>query len=171
MMPFLSFLMSPLLSAAGLINQAILNIFGFTNVGVHAGSWAALFQSWIGNVSAGSFFAFFQSAAMGGYATAIMDEIVALGYASVAVHTANLALGFMGFEAGVIGGSFAAFIHSCIGNVAAGSPFAVLQSAGAGGYGMAIVSNVFGLTGLGMTVVGAVGMVGGLVSWLDGFLW
>ncbi|RTE74595.1 hypothetical protein BHE90_010963 [Fusarium euwallaceae] len=72
------------------------------------------------------------------------------------VHTANLALGFMGFEAGVIGGSFAAFIHSCIGNVAAGSPFAVLQSAGAGGYGMAIVSNVFGLTGLGMTVVGAV---------------
>ncbi|EEU46605.1 uncharacterized protein NECHADRAFT_79369 [Fusarium vanettenii 77-13-4] len=63
------------------------------------------------------------------------------------VQTANLALGFMGFEAGVSGGlrlflsqncSFAALIHSGIGNVAAGSPFAILQSAGAGGYGMAI---------------------------------
>ncbi|KAJ4229911.1 hypothetical protein NW759_003277 [Fusarium solani] len=96
------------------------------------------------------------------------------------VQTASLALGFMGFESGVIGGlqlllsrncSFAALIHSCIGNVAAGSPLAILQSAGAGGYGMAIVRDVFGLTGLGMTVVGAVGMVGALVSWLGSFLW
>ncbi|RSL54155.1 hypothetical protein CEP54_010024 [Fusarium duplospermum] len=76
--------MSPFLPAAGFINQAVLNIFGFTNVGVHAGSWAALVQSWIGNVSAGRIFAFFQSAAMGGYATAVMNKIVALGYASLA---------------------------------------------------------------------------------------
>ncbi|KAI8677238.1 hypothetical protein NCS56_00613400 [Fusarium sp. Ph1] len=85
--------------------------------------------------------------------------------------TANLALGFMGFEAGIIGGSFAALVHSCIGNVAAGSPFAILQSAGAGGHGMTTVSNVFGLAGLGMTVVGAVGMVGGFASRLGSLLW
>lgn len=37
MLPFLSFLASPFLSAAGLFNQAVLNIFGFTSAGVHAG--------------------------------------------------------------------------------------------------------------------------------------
>ncbi|KAI8720984.1 hypothetical protein NCS52_00544700 [Fusarium sp. LHS14.1] len=95
------------------------------------------------------------------------------------VQTANLALSFMGFESGVSGGlqlllsqncSLAALIHSRIGNVAAGSPFAILQSAGADGYGIATVSDIFGLAGLGMTVVGVVGMVGGFVSWLSSFL-
>ncbi|KAL2693808.1 hypothetical protein Neosp_000374 [[Neocosmospora] mangrovei] len=80
MLPFLAFLASPILSAAGLINQAILSVFGFTS----AGSFAAWIQSLIGNVSAGSFFAFFQSAAMGGYATAILNNIVAFGYVSLA---------------------------------------------------------------------------------------
>ncbi|KAL8937761.1 MAG: hypothetical protein Q9216_004267 [Gyalolechia sp. 2 TL-2023] len=50
------------------------------------------------------------------------------------------ALGAAGFGAqGVVGGSAAAAHQAAIGNVAARSTFAVLQSAGTGGYGVGIV--------------------------------
>ncbi|KAK0636470.1 hypothetical protein B0T17DRAFT_519208 [Bombardia bombarda] len=52
-------------------------------------------------------------------------------------------LGLAGFGAnGVIGGSIAAGIQAMIGNVAAGSAFATLTSAGMGGYGAATVAAV-----------------------------
>jgi hypothetical protein len=50
-------------------------------------------------------------------------------------------------------GSTAAAIHASIGNVGAGSVFSILQSAGAGGAGTAIVNGVVG----GSTAVIAVG--------------
>ena len=59
-------------------------------------------------------------------------------------------------------GSIAAGIQSTIGSVGAGSWFAALQSAGAGGYGVAIVNGV-------VQGVGAVGMgVNALTSALAG---
>ena len=67
-----------------------------------------------------------------------------------------LALTVMGFgTAGIVGGSVAAATQSAIGNVVAGSAFAVIQSAGATGTLMA------GATG-GLTV-GAAGAVAGAV--------
>ncbi|KAI0338974.1 hypothetical protein BDW22DRAFT_1348114 [Trametopsis cervina] len=49
-------------------------------------------------------------------------------------------LGMVGFGAsGPIAGTLAAFIQSCIGNVAAGSLFAILQSAAMGGAGTVLV--------------------------------
>ncbi|KAL8989842.1 MAG: hypothetical protein Q9169_008269, partial [Polycauliona sp. 2 TL-2023] len=66
------------------------------------------------------------------------------------------AFGVLGFGAGIIKGSIAATLQSAIGNVAAGSGFAVLQSAAAGGPGLQIVHGVvrtaFGL-GLGTSAV------------------
>lgn len=56
-------------------------------------------------------------------------------------------------------GSIAAGVHSTIGNVAAGSLFATLQSAGMGGYGVAVVN----------TVAQAVGGVGSIVAAADFF--
>ncbi|KAF2193606.1 hypothetical protein K469DRAFT_532952, partial [Zopfia rhizophila CBS 207.26] len=53
--------------AASLINPA-LGVAGFSVVGPTAGSAAAAWQSSIGLVQAGSFFAWCQSAAMGGAA-------------------------------------------------------------------------------------------------------
>ncbi|KAI1097311.1 hypothetical protein F4804DRAFT_327962 [Jackrogersella minutella] len=50
------------------------------------------------------------------------------------------ALGVIGFGANVMPGSIAAGAQAGIGNVAAGSLFATLQSAGAHGYGAAIVN-------------------------------
>ncbi|KAK4145936.1 uncharacterized protein C8A04DRAFT_26093 [Dichotomopilus funicola] len=52
-------------------------------------------------------------------------------------------------EGGVIGQSIASWIHSMIGNVSAGSLFALLQSAGAGGAG---VNGA--VTGIGITLTG-----------------
>ncbi|KAB5517294.1 hypothetical protein GE09DRAFT_568390 [Coniochaeta sp. 2T2.1] len=52
------------------------------------------------------------------------------------------ALWLLGFgPGGVVAGSWAASIHSTIGIVAAGSKFAIMQSAGAGGAGLAIVNS------------------------------
>lgn len=49
---------------------------GFTTDGVAAGSFAAAFQAWIGNVSAGSFFAWSQSfGATGGFVKTILAGI------------------------------------------------------------------------------------------------
>ncbi|KAI4596567.1 hypothetical protein KJ359_005323 [Pestalotiopsis sp. 9143b] len=53
------------------------------------------------------------------------------------------ALSAVGFTpAGIAAGSIAAGVHSTIGNVAAGSLFATLQSAGMGGYGVGVVNTV-----------------------------
>ncbi|KAI0168393.1 hypothetical protein BJ166DRAFT_611324 [Pestalotiopsis sp. NC0098] len=48
---------------------------------------------------------------------------------------------------GIAAGSIAAYIHSLIGVVAAWSPFAILQSAGMGGYGVFIVKFVASAVG------------------------
>ncbi|GJC90556.1 hypothetical protein ColLi_13394 [Colletotrichum liriopes] len=64
-----------------------------------------------------------------------------------------------GFGAeGVIAGSAAAGVHSAIGNVAAHSVFAVLQSAGAGGYGVGAVQSGFQLAGSATAVSGALSL-------------
>ncbi|GAW14487.1 hypothetical protein ANO14919_038900 [Xylariales sp. No.14919] len=60
---------------------------------------------------------------------------------AVPMAVAAPALGLVGFGAnGVVAGSAAAGIQGGIGSVAAGSAFATLQSAAAGGYGVAAVS-------------------------------
>ncbi|TPX17941.1 uncharacterized protein E0L32_012004 [Thyridium curvatum] len=61
-------------------------------------------------------------------------------------------------EGGVAAGSFAAGAQSLIGNVVGGSAFAVLQSAGAGGSGLATLQAVAG------AVAGAVTAVGGATA-------
>lgn len=61
--------------------------------------------------------------------------------------------------------SAASAIHASIGNVAAGSIFATLQSAAAGGYGVGV------LAGAAQTAGGAVagaGSVGGVLTYLKG---
>ncbi|KAM3065737.1 hypothetical protein ACMFMG_010037 [Clarireedia jacksonii] len=65
----------------------ILGILGFTVYGPAIGSIAALIQSLIGNVASGSLFAFFQSAAMGGYGAAVLAKlsVIAAGTMAVAV--------------------------------------------------------------------------------------
>ena len=67
--------------------------------------------------------------------------------AGVGIVAAPLVLGAVGFGAGgVVSGSIAAGVHSMIGNVAPGSLFASLQSAGAAGLGLAgrTVAGLFG---------------------------
>lgn len=51
-------------------------------------------------------------------------------------------------------GSLAAGVQSSIGNVAAGSTFATLQSAGTGGAGLAAVNGVVQAAGVLMTAAG-----------------
>lgn len=53
-------------------------------------------------------------------------------------------------------------MQASLGNVGAGSTFAILQSAGMGGYGVAVVN---GFTHVASLVAGAAGAVG---SWLTG---
>ncbi|ETI19288.1 hypothetical protein G647_09120 [Cladophialophora carrionii CBS 160.54] len=70
-------------------------------------------------------------------------------------------LSAVGFAAGgVQAGTLAATIHGSIGNVVAGSGFAIAQSAGAGGAGLAVVNGAAQVCG-GVITAG----VGG-VAWL-----
>ncbi|KAJ0419474.1 hypothetical protein BJY00DRAFT_164539 [Aspergillus carlsbadensis] len=70
-------------------------------------------------------------------------------------------LAIAGFGAGgVQAGSIAAAVQGTIGNVAAGSAFATLQSAGAAGAGAAVVNGVV----QGAALVGTIGNVG--VGWV-----
>ncbi|KAI4170754.1 MAG: hypothetical protein LQ343_004716 [Gyalolechia ehrenbergii] len=72
-------------------------------------------------------------------------------------------LGSVGFGAqGVVRGSAAAAHHAEIGNVVARSFFAVLQSAGAGGYGVAVVN---GVVQVGAALMGMGSVIG---RWLRG---
>jgi hypothetical protein len=57
-------------------------------------------------------------------------------------------------------GTIAAGIHSTIGNVVAGSVFATLQSAGAGGTGLAVVNGAIQVGGAVLTATG------GVTAWL-----
>lgn len=59
-----------------------------------------------------------------------------------------------------ITGSIAATVHASIGNVAAGSVFATLQSAGAAGPGATVVNGVV----QGAAVVGTIGNLG--IGWV-----
>ncbi|KAF5660531.1 hypothetical protein FCIRC_12126 [Fusarium circinatum] len=75
-------------------------------------------------------------------------------------------LGALGFSAGgIAAGSAAAGIQSGIGSVVAGSPFSILQSAGAGGAGLAVVNGVVQASG---AVVGASGFAAKLMGQDDG---
>ncbi|RDW57433.1 uncharacterized protein DSM5745_11517 [Aspergillus mulundensis] len=65
----------------------------------------------------------------------------------------TLPLSAIGFTAGgVQAGSLAAGAHSVLGNVVAGSLFAVLQSAGAGGAGLAVLNGAAQVGGLAVGV-------------------
>ncbi|KAH7116865.1 hypothetical protein B0J11DRAFT_537742 [Dendryphion nanum] len=69
-------------------------------------------------------------------------------------------LGVLGWQAGVASGSIAAGVQAGLGNAVAGSPFAVLQSAGAGGAGLAVVNGIVGgATFAGMGALTAVEVV------------
>ncbi|KAF4448807.1 hypothetical protein F53441_7856 [Fusarium austroafricanum] len=83
------------------------------------------------------------------------------GFAMLAVPAivATPILGALGFGAtGIAAGSAAAGIQSGVGSVVAPSLFATLQSAGAGGYGVAAVHGVVQATG---AAVAALGWFGG----------
>ncbi|KAH7023699.1 hypothetical protein EDB80DRAFT_49372 [Ilyonectria destructans] len=74
-----------------------------------------------------------QAAAVGVGAAALVSPAI----------VASPVLGILGFGAnGIVGGSIAAGAQSGIGSVVAPSLFATLQSAGAGGYGVAAVHGV-----------------------------
>ncbi|ODN90789.1 hypothetical protein L198_06106 [Cryptococcus wingfieldii CBS 7118] len=62
--------------AAGPIVGGGLGLFGFGAAGVTAGSLAASIQAGIGNVAAGSLFAFLQSAGAGGVALPVLTGVV-----------------------------------------------------------------------------------------------
>ncbi|KAI9901104.1 hypothetical protein N3K66_002921 [Trichothecium roseum] len=77
-----------LLAVPGVITvpvTGILGLVGFTGQGVLAGSTAAAIQSGIGNVVAGSVFAFGQSFAAGGQALAALNGIVQVGGAATSI--------------------------------------------------------------------------------------
>ncbi|KAG6094542.1 hypothetical protein E4U31_006235 [Claviceps sp. LM219 group G6] len=73
-------------------------------------------------------------------------------------------LGLLGFGSlGPAAGTLAALIQSLIGNVTAGSLFAILQSAGMGGAGALALGSL--LAGFGIGIAGIVGIAGlGLVG-------
>jgi hypothetical protein len=52
-------------------------------------------------------------------------------------------------------GSYAAVTHSTIGNAVAGSLFSTLQSAGAGGYGLAAVNGAVQVGGTALAAIGS----------------
>jgi len=60
-----------------------------------------------------------------------------------------------GFGSNIVAGSYAAVTHSTIGNAVAGSLFSTLQSAGAGGYGLAVVNGVVQVGATALTAVGS----------------
>ncbi|KAM0562152.1 hypothetical protein ACHAPJ_002597 [Fusarium lateritium] len=78
-----------------------------------------------------------------------------LAMAAAPALVASPALAAAGFGAnGIVGGTVAAGAQSAIGNVVAPGVFATLQSAGAGGYGVAIVNGVVQGAGVIATAAG-----------------
>ncbi|PLB46099.1 hypothetical protein P170DRAFT_479018 [Aspergillus steynii IBT 23096] len=91
--------------------------------------------------------------------SAATTALVAVGIAAPGVLSAPL-LSALGFGAGgVQASSLAAGVHSLLGNVAAGSTFATLQSAGAGGAGLAA------LNGAAQVGAATVGVGNAAVGW------
>ncbi|KAK4549233.1 hypothetical protein LTR36_007691 [Oleoguttula mirabilis] len=100
------------------------------------------------------------------YQTAFFVAGVVIG--AIAVFAPSLiygpVLGLMGFgSGGVVAGSAAAGVQSSIGAVSAGSVFALLTSAGAGGYGVAAVSAITVAT-IGVFFAGIAGVTKGVVD-------
>ncbi|KAF5003345.1 hypothetical protein FDECE_10093, partial [Fusarium decemcellulare] len=181
-LPFAAFFASVLAPV-----QTILGFFGFTTAGIQAGSMAALIHSWIGNVGAGSLFATLQSAGMGGYGLAAMTclcgyvgaalaarqfakdrpvSTACVGIGALAIAAPALAAGpalaMFGFKtSGIASSSIAAGAQKGIGSVIAPSVFSTLQSAGAGGYG---VASVYGA----VQGAGAALGIGGLSGFFEG---
>jgi hypothetical protein len=97
-----------------------------------------------------------KQAAAAGIAVSGLAMVAAPGLVTVPL------LNAMGFSSGgVVGGSVAAGVQSVIGNVAAGSAFAIGQSAGAGGAGLAIAN-------MAVQVPGAAILGGGLTCLATG---
>ncbi|KAF4465417.1 Interferon-induced 6-16 [Fusarium albosuccineum] len=156
------------------IVKGILGVLGFTSVGIKAGSLAAMIQSLIGNVVAKSLFAILQSAGMGGYGAAITLQFAkdrpvsaacisvgALAIAAPALAAAPVLAAFGFKTSGIASSSIAAGAQKGIGSVIAPSVFSTLQSAGAGGYG---VAPVYGA----VQGAGAALGVGGLSGFFEG---
>ncbi|KAK5992292.1 hypothetical protein PT974_05693 [Cladobotryum mycophilum] len=95
------------------------------------------------------------------YAAAVVGGGLAIAAAPGIV--AAPALAAVGFGAeGIVGASAASAVHGMLGNLGAGCVFSTLQSAGMGGYGVAIVNGV--VTNIG-GAVSAVGGIAGVSSW------
>ncbi|KAI1374882.1 hypothetical protein F4677DRAFT_447148 [Hypoxylon crocopeplum] len=75
------------IAAPALIAGPVLAIAGFGATGIAPASLAAVVQSGIGNVVAGSAFATLQSAGMAGYGAAVVNGAVQAGGATVALST------------------------------------------------------------------------------------
>ncbi|KAJ5544598.1 hypothetical protein N7535_007007 [Penicillium sp. DV-2018c] len=89
-------------------------------------------------------------------ACAVVDTTGAILLAAPGLATAPV-LSAIGFTtSGIQAGSAAAAAHSGIGNIVAGSAMAIERSAGAGGYGLAIVNGVVQLVGAVMAFGSAV---------------
>ena len=82
----------------------------------------------------------------------VVGGIVGISAATIGVPVALSTIGFS--AAGVVGGSIAAGVQSGIGSVAAGSTFAVLQSAGA--------------AGISWLTTGAITGTGAVIGWIAG---
>ncbi|KAI0834581.1 hypothetical protein F5Y06DRAFT_278416 [Hypoxylon sp. FL0890] len=79
------------------------------------------------------------------------NAIVPAAGAAAGVAVAGPILAVAGFgPAGIVVGSLAAAWHSLIGNVSAHSLFAILQSAGMGGYGTAAIQAIIAAIGAGV---------------------
>lgn len=99
--------------------------------------------------------------------TAVCAAAGTVAGVGVAAAIPTVILPAIGFgAAGVVGGSAAALAQSAIGNIAAGSVFASLQSAGAVGAVSWVTTGV--TTGLGTTVGAAASAVPSAISWLRG---
>ncbi|KAJ5952485.1 uncharacterized protein N7479_010898 [Penicillium vulpinum] len=83
---------------------------------------------------------------------AVVGATGAVVFAAPGIATAPVLSGLGFTTGGIQAGSAAAAAHSWIGTIAAGSPIAVIQSAGAGGGGLAIVNGAAQLGGAVMTV-------------------
>ncbi|KAH6604623.1 hypothetical protein Trco_006330 [Trichoderma cornu-damae] len=113
-----------------------------------------------------------QQAANAAKGSPIAFSIASLGLvvlAAPAVITTPIiaAAGLMGFTSGgIAASSIAAGLHSGIGNVVAGSGFATVQSAGAGGYGLGVMTGLAQTAGGVMAAAGTI--VGGALAWFRG---
>ncbi|KAJ5776905.1 hypothetical protein N7520_000151 [Penicillium odoratum] len=79
------------IAAPTLITAPVLSAAGFTPGGIQAGSAAAVVQSSVGNIAAGSYMAIAQSAGAGGSGLAVVNGATQLGAAAVTAGSAGFA--------------------------------------------------------------------------------